>query len=96
MQEMTDTEDPVRSFLLLALADGKSQSPQELARAFHASRAKASDAPDAWRRYLSAVNQQALFLARQGALEFLRKGKPILPDEVRGIVRIRKAGTPPA
>lgn len=92
---MSDTEDPIRLFLQTALTDGTSKGPQELARAFHATRAKPSDPPDAWRRYLTAIRQQALSLARLGELEFLRKGKPIAPEDVKGVVRIRrKAGTP--
>jgi hypothetical protein len=87
---MIDTDDPIRLFLLSALADGKSQAPHELARAFHATRAKPSDPPDAWRRYLTAIRQQALSLARVDLVEFLRKGKPVAPDEVKGVVRIRK------
>jgi hypothetical protein len=91
---MTDSDDPIRLFLLSALADGKSKAPQELAQAFQASRAKPSDPPDAWRRYLTAIRQQALSLARLGQLEFLRKGKAVTPDEIKGVVRIRlKSGT---
>ena len=88
---MSDSEDPVRLFLLQALTDGKSRAPQELARAYYDTRAKPSDPPDAWRRYLTPVRQQALSLARAGQVEFLRKGKPVPPDEVKGVVRIRKA-----
>ncbi|PKU22209.1 DUF3253 domain-containing protein [Telmatospirillum siberiense] len=92
---MSDTEDPIRLFLLTALTDETSKGLQELARTFHATRAKPSDPPDAWRRYLTAVRQQALSLARSGELEFLRKGKPVAPDDVKGVVRIRrKSGTP--
>lgn len=95
MKPMSDTEDPIRLFLQSALADGTSKAPQELARAFQAARAKPSDPPDAWRRYMTAIRQQALSLARLGELEFLRKGKPIAPDEIKGVVRIRrKSGTP--
>lgn len=83
-------EDPIRVFLQTALADGQSKDLQQLARAFHASRARPDDPPDMWRRYLTAVRQQALSLARQGDVEFLRKGKPITADEVKGVVRIRR------
>jgi hypothetical protein len=93
---MSDLEDPIRLFLLNALSDGKSKAPQELARAFHASRAKPSDPPDAWRRYLTAIRQQALSLARLDQLEFLRKGKPVAPDEIKGVVRIRRKDGAPA
>lgn len=87
---MSEPEDPVRLFLLAHLSERISKSPQELARAFHATRAKPEDGPDAWRRYLLAVRQQALSLARQGEVEFLRKGQVIGPDEVRGVVRLRR------
>ncbi|MDR3441242.1 DUF3253 domain-containing protein [Telmatospirillum sp.] len=87
---MSDQEDPIRLFLRTALADGKSKAPQELARAFHQERAKPSDPPDAWRRYMTAVRQQALSLARAGELEFVRKGKVVEPDDVKGVVRLQR------
>ena len=88
---MSNTEDPIRLFLLEALADGRSKAPQELARAFHAGRVKPTDPPDAWRRYLTAVRQQAMSLARAGKIEFLRKGRPIPVDEIKGVIRLRLA-----
>lgn len=88
---MADEEDPIRAFLRSALADGESHSAQELAQKFQAGRAKASDPPDAWRRFLHAFKQQALSLAKQGEVEFLRKGQPIPLEEVKGIVRLRAA-----
>ena len=86
---MTEKEDPIRLFILSALADGRSQDPQQLARAFGVSRAKPSDPPDAWRRYLVAVRQQALSMARAGLVEFTRKGMVVDPDDVKGVVRVR-------
>ena len=58
-------------------------------RAFAATRAKPSDPPDLWRRYLPAVRQQALHLARQGRIAILRKGKPVDPNKpVKGVIRL--------
>ena len=75
--------------LLAALEPGKSISPENVARAFAAERAKPSDPPDLWRRYLNAVRQQALHLARQGRIAILRKGKPVDPAKpVKGVVRL--------
>lgn len=55
-----------------------------------AARALAGDAPDAdWRRRLPEVRAAAVALARAGRLDILRKGKPIAPDEVRGVIRLR-------
>ncbi len=64
-------EDPVAQAILDLLAAhgaGKSISPEAAARAFAAARAKKNDPPDLWRRYMNAVRQQALHLARQGRI----------------------------
>ena len=68
---------------------GKSISPDQAAKAFAEARARPSDPPDAWRRYLNAARQQALFLARSGRITILRKGKPVDPGEpVKGVIRL--------
>src|SRR3546814_12101974 len=51
---------------LRAAGAGASLSPDDIARAFAEGRRKKSDPPDLWRRYLNAVRQQALHLARAG------------------------------
>ncbi len=84
------TDDSVRRFLLDTVADGKSHDPQVLAHAYHAARAKPNDPPDAWRRYLNAIRQQALSLARSGQIEFTRKGKAVDPNAVKGVFRLRR------
>ncbi|MCH8098734.1 MAG: DUF3253 domain-containing protein [Proteobacteria bacterium] len=84
-------DDPVaRAILDLieTLAPGRSISPVEAARAFALAHARPGDPPDAWRRYLPAVRQQALNLARRGRLTILRKGKPVDPHApFKGVVR---------
>jgi len=82
-------EDPVRLFVLSALADGSVKATHELARAFHATRTKPSDPPNAWRRFLNAFKQQAVSMARTGQVIFVRKGTPIHPDDVKGVVKLR-------
>jgi len=86
---MSEKEEPIRLFILQTLADGRSRAPQELAHAFGDTRAKPSDPPDAWRKYLVAVRQQALSMARAGLVEFVRKGVKVDPDDVKGVVRLR-------
>lgn len=81
--------DPIRQFILSNLADGSARTPQELARAFQAGRAKPSDGPAAWRRYLLASKQQTVSLGRAEKLIFIRKGEPIHPDDVKGVYRVR-------
>ncbi len=87
-------DDPVaRAILELieTLAPGRSISPVEAARNFALTRAKPGDPPDAWRRYLPAVRQQALYLARRGRLTILRKGKPVDPHApFKGVVRLAR------
>jgi hypothetical protein len=84
-------DDPVAALILALLAEpgGKSISPEQAARAFAASRARPGDPPDLWRRYLNAVRQQALHLARRNRIRILRKGKPVDPDRpVKGVIRL--------
>lgn len=84
-------DDPIAQAILTLLEQGeeRSISPEDAARAFAAGRAKASDPPDAWRRYLMATRQQALHLARSGRLVILRKGKPVDPHApVKGVIRL--------
>lgn len=84
--------DPVAQTILAEIAargPGKSISPIDAARAYAAPRAKPSDPPDAWRRYLPATRQQALHLARAGRIAILRKGKPVDPHKpIKGVIRL--------
>lgn len=84
--------DPVAETILALLANagaGKSITPEQAARAFAAARARPGDPPDLWRRYLNAVRQQALHLARRGRIRILRKGKPVDPHRpVKGVIRL--------
>ena len=75
--------------LIAALPPGKSIAPEAIARALAEARAKPSDPPDAWRRYLKPVKQQALNLARLGRIVILRKGKAADPHApIKGVIRL--------
>ena len=50
--------------------------------------AKALDAED-WHSYLRPIRVAAAKLAKEGQIEILRKGKPVDPDEFKGVVRFR-------
>lgn len=85
--------DPVAEAILAALEEagpGRSLSPMEIARLFAGTRMKPGEPPDPerWRRYLPAVRQQALHLARVGRIQVLHKGKPVAPGRVKGVVRL--------
>ena len=64
-----------------ACPPGKSFSPEDVARAL-------AQSPD-FQRLLTAVRRAAQRLAREGRIDILRKGKPINPDELRGVIRLR-------
>ena len=81
---------------ILALTDAAgpagSISPTDAAHAVaHAvSGAAGTDSnPDAWHQYLSAVRRAAIRLALEGRIDILRKGKPVPPEGVKGVIRLR-------
>lgn len=91
--DAVSTTDPVAAMILeqlAALKPGGSLSPEDVARAVAEARRKANDPPDLWRRYLSAVKQQGVHLARAGSIQVLRKGKPVEdPARAKGVIRYR-------
>jgi hypothetical protein len=60
----------------------KSICPSEVARAL----AGESE----WRPLMGPVRQAAFALSREGAVEILRKGRPVSPEGVRGVIRLRR------
>ena len=87
--------DPVAQAILDALAAapaGTKIDPQQVARDLAAARARPSDPPELWRRYLLAVRQQAISLARQGRIAVLHKGKPDDPHApIKGLIKLTAA-----
>lgn len=84
-------DDPLAAAILAALhkaGRGASVAPMDVAKTYAASKARPVDPPDLWRRYLPAVRQQAIHLARQGRIDILRKGEPVDPNDFKGIVRL--------
>jgi hypothetical protein len=70
-----------------ARGPGRSICPSEVARAL---------APEDWRPLMTPVRQAAVTLLREGRLLVLRKGKPVPPEEVRGVIRLATPGEAPA
>jgi hypothetical protein len=95
MNDRNDTQarDPVAAAILERLAGAKpggSVAPEDVARAIAEAKRTPKSPPDLWRRYLNAVKQQAVHLARDGDIVVLRKGKPVEdPARVKGVVRYR-------
>lgn len=61
---------------------GKSICPSEVARAL---------APEKWQPLMGPIRQVAARLATAGRIDILRKGKPIAPDAIHGVIRLRIA-----
>lgn len=87
IEEVEEREDPVRLYILEAVANGKTVSPNDIAIKIAKDRAKDSDPDDQWRKYMLAVKQQAKSLARAGRISILRRGKPIDPNKMKGLVK---------
>ena len=75
------------SILALTAARGPNKSicPSEVARALRSE----------WHALLTPVRRAACRLAVVGQVEVLRKGKPINPDEVKGVIRLRQVPANP-
>ena len=57
----------------------KSICPSEVARAYG----------ENWQRLMTPVRDAAKILSRDGLVDILRKGRPIAPDDVKGVIRLR-------
>jgi hypothetical protein len=80
---MSESERIGAEILRLTAARGAgSICPSEVARAL---------SPE-WRPLLGAVRREAARLAAEGRIEILRKGKPVEPAEMRGVIRLRGRG----
>lgn len=92
---MTDNSSVEGSFdgrliekTILALAGGcgpgKTICPMDAAKAV----AAAAGEEGAWHRHLGMVRRIAVQLAREGRLIIYRKGRPVDPDDFRGVYRL--------
>lgn len=86
--------DPIAHLIVALCHERGSVTPQDVARHFFAEHRRAKDPEDGWRRYMNPVKQQMVHLARAEVVEITRKGVAVDPNDFRGIVRIRLAGTP--
>jgi hypothetical protein len=68
-----------------AAGPGKTICPTDAAKAF----ARDNQEEElAWRDHLAKVRREAIQLARDGRLIIYRKGKPVDPDDFRGVYRL--------
>jgi hypothetical protein len=66
-------------------ATEKSICPSEVARGL---------APERWQPLMAIVRKAAARLSNAGQLDILRKGKPIAPEAMHGVIRLRRPLTP--
>jgi hypothetical protein len=80
------TPDDIRAEILrqtAARGPEKSICPSEVARALGG---------EDWRRHMTAVRGVAATLSAEGAVDILRKGKPVPPEAMHGVIRLRARG----
>ncbi len=82
-------DDPVVGYIMRALQYGDEVSPNHIAQAIARDRAKEHSPPDFWRKFMTAVRQQAIHLARKGEIEIVRKGKVADPNDFKGLYKLR-------
>ncbi|WP_298224626.1 DUF3253 domain-containing protein [Acidocella sp.] len=81
------SQSPVEQTILAMLS---AQGEQKSISFIEAAKTLAGQSADKnWRQLLTPAKQAAQRLARAGQIEILRKGKPIDPDLLHGVVRIR-------
>ena len=81
--------DPIVIAIIHALNIGESPTFKDIAVAVANERRKPKDDPNLWQRYLKAVKQQAIHLAKSERIVITRKGKPVDPKKIKGIVKMR-------
>jgi hypothetical protein len=75
--------------LLAARGPGKTLGPQDVARAL------GGDHPDGWGPLMQPIRRVAVRLMKQGRVVVLRKGRPVDPDDFRGVYRLALPGEAP-
>ena len=88
MTDRSTSETDIRRAILSLAAErgaGKTICPSEAARAL------AGSDPEAWSRLMPAIRRAAVALMKGGHIVIMRKGRPVDPEDFRGIYRIALA-----
>lgn len=86
---MTIEPEAIENAILTLLArqePGRTVSPMDVARAL------GSDHPDDWGPLMQPVRRAAVKLMKEGQLVITRKGRPVDPDDFRGVYRLSLPG----
>lgn len=79
---MTDEIERTMLALVEERGAGKTICPSEVARAV------GGPHPDGWGPLMQPVRRVAVALAKEGRIAILRKGRPVDPDDFRGVYRL--------
>ena len=84
---MTKPDESELEATILALAaqrgEGRTICPSEAARAL------GGDHPDGWGPLMQPIRRTAVRLMKDGKVVITRKGRPVDPDDFRGVYRLR-------
>ncbi|MDP3602541.1 MAG: DUF3253 domain-containing protein [Bosea sp. (in: a-proteobacteria)] len=84
---MTKPDESELEAAILALTaqrgEGRTICPSEAARAL------GGDHPDGWGPLMQPIRRTAVRLMKEGKLVITRKGRPVDPDDFRGVYRLR-------
>lgn len=82
---MNDQDEALEAAILALLAargPGHTLSPMDAARAV------GGDHPDGWGPLMQPIRRIAVRLMKEGRLVITRKGRPVDPDDFRGVYRL--------
>ncbi|MEZ2410107.1 DUF3253 domain-containing protein [Bosea sp. RCC_152_1] len=74
--------------LLARQEPGRTLAPMDVARAI------GGDHPDGWSPLMQPLRRAAVKLMKEGRLVITRKGRPVDPDDFRGVYRLSLPDTP--
>ena len=82
---MRSTAEEIEARILALVQErgpGRTIAPDDVARALSGSR------PDQWAPLMQPIRRAAVRLMKEGRIVILRKGKPVDPDDFRGVYRL--------
>lgn len=83
MSKATDEEiEAAMLALLAARGEGRTIGPMDVARVI------GGDRPEGWGPLMQPVRRVAVRLMKEGRVAILRKGRPVDPDDFRGVYRL--------
>ena len=81
-QHATAEEIEAKMLELVKAREGRNLDPTDVARAL------GGDKPEGWGPLMQPIRLAAIRLMKQGQIVILRKGRPVDPDDFKGIYRL--------